>query len=117
MKRAQINCPAGHTLRVLSGMWKVPIVWHLLSGTRRFGELRQDVGKITQKVLAQQLRELVRDGIVQRKVYPVTPLKVEYSLTPLGRTLRPVVAILCAWGTTNGPAIKRPVSDLTARLG
>jgi len=101
MKRAQINCPAGHTLRVLSGMWKVPIVWHLLSGTRRFGELQKDVGKVTQKVLAQQLRELARDGIVQRKVYPVTPLKVEYSLTPLGRTLRPVVAILCAWGTAN----------------
>jgi DNA-binding HxlR family transcriptional regulator len=103
MKRAQINCPAGYTLRVLSGMWKVPIVWHLLSGTRRFGELQKDVGKVTQKVLAQQLRELVRDGIVLRKVYPVTPLKVEYSLTPLGRTLRPVVAILCAWGTANAP--------------
>ena len=86
MKRAQVNCPAAHTLRVLSGMWKVPIVWHLLAGTRRFGELRADVGKITQRVLAQQLRELVRDGVVQRKVYLATPLKVEYSLTPLGRT-------------------------------
>jgi len=107
MKRAQINCPAAYTLRVLSGMWKVPIVWHLLSGTRRFGELRNDVGKVTQKVLAQQLRELVRDGVVQRKVYPVTPLKVEYSLTPLGRTLRPVVQIMCAWGTAQAP----PVSD------
>jgi DNA-binding HxlR family transcriptional regulator len=103
MKRAQVNCPAAHTLRVLSGMWKVPIVWHLLSGTRRFGELRADVGKITQRVLAQQLRELARDGIVQRKVYLATPLKVEYSLTPLGRTLRPVVAIMCAWGSAQSP--------------
>ncbi|MGA2230767.1 MAG: helix-turn-helix domain-containing protein [Tepidisphaeraceae bacterium] len=102
MKQAQVNCPAGHTLRVLSGMWKAPIVWHLQSGPRRFGELRQDVGKVTQKVLAQQLRELVKDGIIQRKVYPTTPLKVEYSLTNLGRTLRPVVAILCAWGAAHG---------------
>lgn len=106
MKLAQINCPAGHTLRVLSGMWKVPIVFHLLSGTRRFGELRQDVGKVTQKVLAQQLRELVRDGIVQRKVYPVTPLKVEYSLTNMGRSLRPVVQVMCAWGAAHGPVEK-----------
>jgi DNA-binding HxlR family transcriptional regulator len=83
-------------------MWKAPIVFHLLSGTRRFGELRKDVGQVTQKVLAQQLRELERDGIVQRKVYPVTPLKVEYSLTPAGRSLRPVVAIMCAWGAAHG---------------
>jgi DNA-binding HxlR family transcriptional regulator len=104
MRRAQLNCPAAHTLRVLSGMWKVPIVWHLQGGTRRFSELRKDVGKVTQKVLAQQLRELARDGIVQRKVYPVVPPKVEYSLTNLGKTLRPVVAIMGAWGTAHGPA-------------
>lgn len=110
MKHAQINCPAAHTLRVLSGMWKVPIVWHLLSGTRRFGELRNDVGKITQRVLAQQLRELVRDGIVHRKVYLATPLKVEYSLTPLGRTLRPVVAIMCAWGSAQSPTKQKKVA-------
>ncbi len=102
MRRAQVNCPAGHTLRILSGMWKVPILWHLQSGTKRFGELRREVGGITQKVLAQQLRELERDGIVNRRVYPVIPLKVEYSLTPLGKTLRPVVAVMCAWGTSHG---------------
>jgi DNA-binding HxlR family transcriptional regulator len=112
MRKAQINCPAGHTLRVLSGMWKIPIVWHLQSGTRRFGELRNDVGKVTQKVLAQQLRELVRDGIVHRKVYPVTPLKVEYSLTPLGKTLRPVVGIMCAWGAAHAPAARAKTENL-----
>jgi DNA-binding HxlR family transcriptional regulator len=84
-------------------MWKAPIVWHLLSGTRRFGELRQDVGKVTTKVLTQQLRELERDGIVSRKVYPVTPLKVEYSLTNMGRSLRPVVQVMCAWGAAHAP--------------
>ena len=101
MRKAEINCPAGVTLRVLSGMWKVPIVWHLLGGTLRFGELRAQVGRITQKVLAQQLRELEQDGIVERKVYPQVPLKVEYSLTPLGKTLRPVIAVMCAWGTSH----------------
>jgi len=104
MRRAVLNCPAAHTLRVLSGMWKVPIVWHLQSGTKRFGELQKDVGKVTQKVLAQQLKQLEKDGIVSRKVYPVIPLKVEYSLTNMGRSLRPVVAIMCAWGTAHGPA-------------
>jgi DNA-binding HxlR family transcriptional regulator len=106
MRRAQVNCPAAHTLRVLSGMWKIPIVWHLQAGTRRFSELRNDVGKVTQKVLTQQLRELARDGIVQRRVYPVAPPKVEYSLTNLGKSLRPVVAIMCAWGTAHGPSTR-----------
>lgn len=101
MRKCQINCPAGTTLRVVNGMWKIPIVWHLMSGTLRFGELRGQVGRITQKVLAQQLRELEEDGIVERKIYAQVPLKVEYSLTPLGRTLRPVVAIMCAWGTAH----------------
>jgi DNA-binding HxlR family transcriptional regulator len=104
MRRAILNCPAAHTLRVLSGMWKVPIVWHLQARTMRFSELRQAVGKVTQKVLAQQLRELARDGIVHRKVYPTVPLKVEYSLTPIGKSLRPVVQMMCAWGSTHGPA-------------
>jgi DNA-binding HxlR family transcriptional regulator len=104
MRKAQINCPAGYTLKVLSGMWKAPIVWHLLSGARRFGELRRDVGKVTQKVLAQQLRELERDGVVSRKVYPVVPMKVEYSLTPHGRSLRPVVQLMVAWGAAHTPA-------------
>ncbi|HTW93377.1 MAG TPA: helix-turn-helix domain-containing protein [Tepidisphaeraceae bacterium] len=106
MRRAQVNCPAAHTLRVLSGMWKVPIVWHLQSGTKRFGELRREVGGVTQKVLAQQLRELERDGIVNRRIFPVVPLKVEYSLTPLGKTLRPVIAIMCAWGTSHAKQSK-----------
>ena len=115
MRRAEVNCPAGHTLRVLTGMWKVPIIWHLLSSTRRFGELRRDVGRVTQKVLAQQLRELEEDGIVSRKVYPVVPLKVEYSLTPLGRSLRPVVAVMCAWGTAHGGSTPQPKPAAKAR--
>jgi len=91
-------CPATETLRVISGRWKVPIVWVLFKGTLRFSELRREMLPVTPKMLAQQLRELERDGIVLRRVYPQVPPKVEYSLTATGRTLRPVVEAMCKWG-------------------
>lgn len=91
-------CPAAETLRVISGRWKVPIVWVLFKGTLRFSELRREMLPVTPKMLAQQLRELERDGIVLRRVYPQVPPKVEYSLTVTGRTLRPVVEAMCKWG-------------------
>jgi DNA-binding HxlR family transcriptional regulator len=92
------RCPAEATLGVIGGRWKVPILWHLLVGTRRFSELRRALGNVTQKMLAQQLRELERDGVVSRKVYAEVPPKVEYSLTARGRSLRPVVESMCKWG-------------------
>jgi DNA-binding HxlR family transcriptional regulator len=91
-------CPATETLRVVSGRWKVPIVWVLFDGTLRFSELHRKMPPVTPKMLAQQLRELERDGIVLRRVYPQVPPKVEYSLTPAGRSLRPVVEAMCKWG-------------------
>ncbi len=94
----KVCCPATETLRVLSGRWKVPIVWFLFDGTLRFSALRRELLPVTPKMLAQQLRELERDGIVLRRVYPQVPPKVEYSLTPTGRTLRPVVEAMCRWG-------------------
>lgn len=93
-----VSCPAEATLGVVGGRWKVPILWHLLDGTRRFSELRRALGNVTPKMLAQQLRELERDGVVARKVYPQVPPKVEYSLTERGRSLRPVVDSMCQWG-------------------
>jgi DNA-binding HxlR family transcriptional regulator len=91
-------CPATETLRVISGRWKVPIVWVLFKGTLRFSELCREMPPVTPKMLAQQLRELEKDGIVARRVYPQVPPKVEYSLTTTGRSLQPVVRAMCKWG-------------------
>lgn len=93
-----MKCPAEVTLRVIGGRWKIPIIYHLFNGVKRFSELRHAVDGVSQKVLTQQLRELERLGIVRRQVYPQVPPKVEYSLTSLGETLRPLIDELCRWG-------------------
>ena len=92
-------CPAQRTIDVLGGRWKVPIVYHLFQKTRRFSDLRRHLPGCTQKMLTRQLRELERDGVVHRKVYPQVPPKVEYSLTEMGRSLKPVIAAMCRWGS------------------
>ncbi len=91
------SCPAESCLAVIYGRWKVPILYHLSAGTRRFSELRRDLAGISQKVLIQQLREMEADGIVKRKVYPQVPPKVEYSLTLAGKSLLPIVQAMCRW--------------------
>lgn len=92
------QCPTEATLAVIGGRWKVPILWNLFKGTLRFGELSRSLPAATQKMLTQQLRELEKDGLVLRKVYAEIPPKVEYSLTPLGRSLEPVLHALTEWG-------------------
>lgn len=98
MKRIEQGCPAELTLRVVGGAWKVPIVFHLSGGTLRFGELRRRLEGVSQKVLTQHLRDLEAHGVLFRKVYPEVPPRVEYSLTPLGRSLEPVVLAMVTWG-------------------
>ena len=101
-KRAQCDgsrCPAEHTLAVIGGTWKVPVVWHLARGPRRFSDLRRDLGGLTAKVLTQHLRALESDGVISRRVYAQVPPKVEYALTARGRTLLPVVQAMCRWGS------------------
>ncbi len=98
MKRMPTSCPAEITLHVIGGRWKVIILWFLLQKTMRFSDLLRTMAGITQKMLTQQLRELERDRIVHRTVYPQVPPKVEYSLTPLGRTLKPIVEAMHHWG-------------------
>jgi DNA-binding HxlR family transcriptional regulator len=90
--------PAEVTLDVIGGRWKIPILYHLFQGVKRFSELQHAIDGVSQKVLTQQLREMERHGIVHREVYPEVPPKVEYSLTPLGQTLKPVIDELCKWG-------------------
>ena len=86
------------TLTLISSKWKVLIVRDLLAGTKRFGELQRSVGNVSQKVLTAQLREMEEDGLVNRKVYPEVPPRVEYTLTELGRSLEPVLSALWNWG-------------------
>jgi DNA-binding HxlR family transcriptional regulator len=86
------------TLKVLGGKWKILILWHLKDQTRRFGELKRLMPEISEKMLIQQLRELEKDEIVHRNVYPDVPPRVEYSFTDYGRSLEPVLQSLCNWG-------------------
>lgn len=98
-KPSPSTCPAQRTLDVIGGRWKVPILYHLFPKTRRFSELRRLLPGCTQKMLTQQLRELEADGVVRRKVYRQVPPKVEYSLTELGQSLKPVISAMCRWGS------------------
>ena len=90
--------PVGVTLGVIGGKWKPLILWHIRDRSIRFNELMKAMSGITQKMLTQQLRELEQDGLVARKVYPEVPPRVEYSITPYGQTLEPVLQLMCDWG-------------------
>lgn len=94
----QYICGVAVSLEIIGGKWKGVILWHLCHKTLRFSQLRRRLQGVTQKMLTQQLRELERDGLVNRKVYAEVPPRVEYSLTELGRTLEPTLRQLCDWG-------------------
>jgi DNA-binding HxlR family transcriptional regulator len=99
-------------LLLLSGRWKPRLLWKLhLRGPWRFGELRRALPGITPRMLTRQLRELERDGLVRRRVYAVVPPRVEYSLSPFGRTLDPVFGALGAWGEAHRKEILQLVSS------
>ena len=93
------GCPVEAALEVIGGKWKGVILYHLLSETIRFNELRRMIPEITQRMLTKQLRELESDGLILRKVYPEVPPKVEYSMSDYGKTLAPVIKALQKWGT------------------
>lgn len=92
------NNPVELALDVVGGKWKMPIQWRLKDRVWRYNELRRSLGRVTHKMLTQQLRELERDGLITRTVYPVVPPKVEYAPTALGRSVVPVIEALRAWG-------------------
>lgn len=92
------GCPVEFTLSVIGGKWKGILLYHLIDGVKRFNEFRRICPNITQRMLTLQLRELEESGIVHREVYRQVPPKVEYSLTPLGRTLIPIIQSMKEWG-------------------
>lgn len=91
-------CPVETTLMLIGSKWKVLILRDLMPGTKRFGELRRSIGSVSQKVLTAQLRDMEACGLVDRRVYAEVPPRVEYSLTELGRSLRPILDAMWAWG-------------------
>lgn len=98
-KVEKFNCPIGTTLGIIGGKYKVLIIWHLYNKKcLRYGELQKIIENITPKMLTSQLRELEEDRLIMRKVYPIIPPKVEYSLTELGQSLIPILFEMKKWG-------------------
>lgn len=95
------RCPVEMTLDVIGGKWKPLIIYRLMDGTKRFGELQRLIPHVTRRMLTKHLRELETDGIIHREVYKQVPPKVEYSLTEKGRSLEPILTMMLAWGQAN----------------
>lgn len=103
------TCPVAFTSRILGGKWKARIVWALIRNEPlRFSEIRRECPPISDRILTKELRELEQCGLISRVEYPVIPPKTEYSLTPLGQTLRPVMSAMADWGLAN----RSKVTDL-----
>jgi DNA-binding HxlR family transcriptional regulator len=112
------NCEKELTLTIIGGKWKMLIMWHLgKEGTKRFGELKSMMPGITQRMLVSQLRELEEDQIVHRKVYPVVPPKVEYSLTEHGRSLMPILKSMDEWGKNYMETVIEPEMNNSSHMG
>lgn len=96
------HCAMDVTMNFIGGKWKTVVIWYLRNKTMRFGELRKQIPDITEKMLSLQLKSLEEDGIIKREVFAEVPLRVEYSLTPFGKTLLPVVESIAKWGRLLG---------------
>ena len=98
MKQNIYNCPIEATIELIGGKYKAIILWHLIEKTLRYNELRKIIPQATPKMLTQQLRELEDNNLILRKVYPIVPPKVEYSLSEFGKTIIPILTVMCDWG-------------------
>lgn len=110
-------CPVETTLTLISDRWKVLILRDLFTGTKRFSELKKSLAGISQKVLTANLKSLEATGLLTRKAYPEVPPRVEYTLTALGESLKPVLASLFDWGMDYKRANGSPANELVAALG
>ncbi len=108
------GCSVEAAISLIDGKWKCVILFQLLRGTLRFNEIRRRVPGVTQRMLTNQLRELEADGLIVRQVYAEVPPKVEYSLSPLGRSLEPVLLSLKGWGDANIGLFAKAVTPLAA---
>jgi DNA-binding HxlR family transcriptional regulator len=106
MARKAVSCPAEKVLQILGGRWTLLILRSLFTGTKRFSELHRILTGVSHRTLTQQLRELEGYGLVNRKVYAQVPPKVEYSLTSLGLTFKPVLDAMHQWAETHGRSIR-----------
>ena len=112
------KCGVETTIAVVGGKWKPMILYALLSGPRRFGELNRLIPGVTQRMLTLQLRELEEDGVIYREVYKQVPPKVEYSLTPFGRTIEPILLLMEQWGeqyADRGRGLSDPLPEKAQR--
>ena len=103
-KRAEL-CPVETTIRIVGGRWKAAVLEQLFQDTKRFSELQRGIAGITHRTLSHQLRELQTAGIVDRTVYPDKPPRVVYAITPLGKSLRPLLEAMCRWGKSHSAAM------------
>jgi DNA-binding HxlR family transcriptional regulator len=101
-----LQCPVAYTLEKIGGRWKTLILYKLKAGPLRYGQLKKMIPLITEKMLAQQLRELEADNLVYRDVKPILPPHVEYYLTEQGQGLSPILAAMAEWGRGNNPAYR-----------
>lgn len=108
MSKKAVGCPVEMTLEVIGGRWKVMVIHELLEGTRRFSELHRALKGVSHRILTQQLRELEQRGLVHREVYRQVPPKVEYSLTRLGQSLKPVLTAMHRWAEEHGTRLNPP---------
>ena len=97
-KNTHANCPVATTLKLLSNKWKILIIRELLNDTKRYGELKRNIEGISEKMLSQSLKEMENDKLIIRKVYAEVPPRVEYSLSEIGKTLKPIIDSMKLWG-------------------
>lgn len=107
MPKKSVSCPVETTLGILSGRWTVMIIHQLLEGTKRFNQLQRELSGITHRTLSKQLREMEAQGLVERRDYREIPPRVEYSLTPLGLTLRDILQAMHVWAEKHGGKLPR----------
>lgn len=112
----KMGCPTELTLGLIAGKWKILVIYWLLKAPRRFNQLQRDLGGITHRTLTRQLREMAADGLVARQDFGEIPPRVEYSLTPLGRSLQPILEAMEVWALDHGAKITpQAAPSITAR--